>query len=802
MALVLNLTTGLVLPQYHVVFDDTFLMVASLRQKKEPSNWEQLCKHHTEDYRMAALPNEEKTATDLSNEFADWMITDDHSDTEDTTTFGDVMVDELDATQQHAPTGLPSDEPTPWSTTREGEDTPAVQFDLAQNTIHEFDPSLDDDDDMSVGSQADQPQQVSEGATQDRRRSPSIPLVGTRSSKRSPTPSHKLLNQENRRLKKALGLVTVCLLGLSGTVASSYLSVKKDLDYKLTSYQARMINYKEVVDLNADGSLNQLHPLSLISNQANEAFHFHQAMQEDDREQFVESMIKELNDHKKNNHWKLVLHKDIGGAKTVKAIWAFKRKRRPDGSLLKHKARLNAHGGMQIYGESYWDTYAPVVNWISIRMMLTLSVIHELYTTSIDFTLAFPQADVETTIYMEVPLGCCVPEGDYVCLLLKNLYGLKQAARTWFECLRDTLVADVDKNGLGFKQSMIDPCIFYRNGVILISWVDDCLIFAKDKLLADELIAELQGQFTLTEEEDVSAYLGVMMDIDKEKDCISMTQPFLIQRIIDLLGDSVSEANVKKTPAVYKEILHKDEEGPERRQSWNYRSAIGMLNYLSASTRADLAFAVHQCARFSANPKLSHERALKRIVRYLKGTKDKGIILSPDPKKGITCYVDADFAGGYCNETKDHPISVYSRTGYVLVYFGCPLIWVSKLQSEISLSTVEAEYVALSQAMRDVIPFIDLVKEMDGIFDYASPKVDLHCTLFEDNNGALELAMKPRYRPRTKHIAIKYHHFRDHVTKGMVTVKPIDTAEQLADQFTKGLQEGTFVYLRHKLLGW
>ena len=108
-------------------------------------------------------------------------------------------------------------------------------------------------------------------------------------------------------------------------------------------------------------------------------------------------------------------------------------------------------------------------------------------------------------------------------------------------------------------------------------------------------------------------------------------------------------------------------------------------NYLAVSTRPDIAFLVHQCARFSANPKLIHERALKRIIRYLKGTKDKGTILSPDPSKGIVCYVDADFAGGYSNKTKDDPISVYSRTGYVMMYFGCPLIWVSKLQSEISL---------------------------------------------------------------------------------------------------------------------
>ena len=118
------------------------------------------------------------------------------------------------------------------------------------------------------------------------------------------------------------------------------------------------------------------------------------------------------------------------------------------------------------------------------------------------------------------------------------------------------------------------------------------------------------------------------------------------------------------------------------------------------------------------------------------------------------------------------------------------------------MSTVEAEYVALSTAMRDLIPFVDQVKELSDIFGNQEQNVRLHCTLFEDNNGALGLATTPRYPLRTKHIAVKYHHFRERVKNGTVKIKSIDTNEQLADQFTKGLQVGTFQYLRNKLLGW
>jgi hypothetical protein len=114
-------------------------------------------------------------------------------------------------------------------------------------------------------------------------------------------------------------------------------------------------------------------------------------------------------------------------------------------------------------------------------MMLTLSIIHKLYTTRIDFTLAFPQADTDITIYMEILHGCTVSEKDFVCLLLKNLYGLKQAAKTWFEYLQDTLVMSESKGDHSFTQSKIDTCIFYKEGITMITWVNNCLIFAKEK---------------------------------------------------------------------------------------------------------------------------------------------------------------------------------------------------------------------------------------------------------------------------------------------------------------------------------
>jgi hypothetical protein len=250
------------------------------------------------------------------------------------------------------------------------------------------------------------------------------------------------------------------------------------------------------------------------------------------------------------------------------------------------------------------------------------------------------------------------------------------------------------------------------------------------------------------------------------------------------------------------EILQADHDGPSREHNWNYRAIIGMLTYLSTSTRPDIAFAVHQCARFSIAPKRSHEIAVRRIVRYLKGTHNKGYILRPTSTPTLDCFVDADFAGLWTPTTSSDPTSVKSRTGYVITFASCPILWSSKLQSEIALSTTEAEYIALSQATRDLIPMRALLQEFALATKLIVGETIAHSTIFEDNKGCTELASAPKLRPRTKHIGLKYHHFRSHVSSGAIKIQWIDTKHQLADIFTKPLPVPTFEFLRHHLLGW
>jgi hypothetical protein len=212
---------------------------------------------------------------------------------------------------------------------------------------------------------------------------------------------------------------------------------------------------------------------------------------------------------------------------------------------------------------------------------------------------------------------------------------------------------------------------------------------------------------------------------------------------------------------------------------------------------------VHQCARFSAKPKTKHAEAVKRIGRYLLGTRDKGLIMKPN-QEGMECWVDASHASEWSNKTAiDDPNTARSRMGYLITYAGCPMHWASKMQTEIALSSTEAEYIALSQAMREVIPImwlLDEAHEMGVPVMNQQPKV--MCNVFEDNAGAIEIANVPKMRPKTKHLNIKYHHFREEVKRGTISVYHVGTKEQVADIFTKALDEGLFTKIRRRIMGW
>ena len=553
------------------------------------------------------------------------------------------------------------------------------------------------------------------------------------------------------------------------------------------------------------------HPMALAAK-ANDADNptWEQAMNGPNADGFWKACETEIETLKRKNVWDVVERESW--MNVLPSTWAFKVKRLPSGIIRKLKARFCARGDRQIHNVDFFDTFAPVVSWTTVRLLLILSCHLDLKTRQVDYTAAFVHADIDkpksfdkmtpeeqrrTGVYVEMPKG--FGERGKVLKLNKSLYGLKQSPRNFFQHLKLNLEA------IGFEQQVdVDPCLFISDTVICLVYVDDTLLYAKNDEDIDLVIKRLQEErdMELEIENEVAGFLGVDIKRNTEDGTVTLTQEGLTKRIIEALGcDDLASVS---TPA--DDILGSDHDGDPPDCTFNYASVIGMCWYLYGHSRPDLGFAVSQAARFSFSPRRSHELALIRIGQYLKGTANKGLILKPsDPEKlKMDVYVDSDFMGLYGKEKRNDPVNVKSRTGYVICINGCPVIWASKLQESIALSTMMAEYYALSTAMREVIPLRELVKVVAKECGLSSKcMATFKTTVWEDNMGAHSLAnLDPgQHTPRSKFYDVKVHWFRSHLSESL-KVLPIKTEIQLADMFTKALPKETFERLRKLLMGW
>jgi hypothetical protein len=295
--------------------------------------------------------------------------------------------------------------------------------------------------------------------------------------------------------------------------------------------------------------------------------------------------------------------------------------------------------------------------------------------------------------------------------------------------------------------------------------------------------------------------LGVhLQTLDSEEGYLELSQPDLTRRLIEVLG--LTNAKPVSTPA--ESALGRNSNAEPATGEFNYHSVIGMAMYLANNTRLDCAMAIHQCARFTSNPKIPHEQAIKRVGRYLLGTVNKGLRIKPNKNMKLDCFVDADFCGLFSHEDSDDPNSVKSRTGYLLTLGGVPIVWSSKMQTAIALSTMEAEYVALSTAMRALLPLKAVLQTLSKAMNIKIDESSSISTVWEDNEAALTLSTTdpPRMTPRSKHIAVKYHWFRKHLKKGFIEVKHIRSEQQQADILTKALTRIRHEQARRLTMGW
>ena len=477
----------------------------------------------------------------------------------------------------------------------------------------------------------------------------------------------------------------------------------------------------------------------------------------------------------RNHTWDLVSRSSAQNL--VGCKWVFRIKRNPDGSIDRYKARLVAKGFHQRPGWDYTETFSPVVKPVTIRIVLTLAIRHGWSIRQLDVNNAFLQGTLKEEVFMIQPPGFVDKNfPDHVCRLKKALYGLKQAPRAWYTELRVFLIS------LGFVNSTADASLFIyqQPGVTLylLVYVDDIIVTGSSCTELSKLIITLAARFSVKDLGCLSYFLGVEV-------IPSAAGMFLSQRkyITDLLHKSgMADAKPASTPLSASVPLLKDS-GDLLPSSTEYRALVGSLQYLSL-TRPDIAFSTNKLAQFMQNPRTTHWSALKRVLRYLAGSCNKGIFISANSPLTFHAFSDADWAGD-----KDDYVST---TGYLLYLGSTPISWSSRKQRSVARSSTEAEYKALADTASELLWVFSLFTEL-GHTPTTNPVI--YC----DNLGATNLSANPVFHSRMKHIALAYHFVRENVQRGRFRVSFVSTNDQLADILTKPLLRPRFESLLSKL---
>lgn len=369
------------------------------------------------------------------------------------------------------------------------------------------------------------------------------------------------------------------------------------------------------------------------------------------------------------------------------------------------------------------------------------------------------------------------PDQTFACKLKKALYGLKQAPRAWYSRVDSYLLSQ------GLSKSTADSNLYFhhREGklTLLVLYVDDVYLTGNDTEYIDLIRTDIQREFEMTDLGVLTYSLGLEFIFLAEG--LAVTQRQYIRTMLTDVG--LENCRPVPTPMIEKQKLEPSMDAPLADPT-KYQQMVGKLIFLS-HTRPDIAFAVSIVSRFMNKPQEPHAQAVKHIYRYLQGTTDFALLYRRGEEADLYGYTDADWAG----DTYDRK----STTGYLFMLGSTPIMWNSKKQPTVALSSTESEYMALTEGTKEAIWLRRLLCELK-IQDRKVPT-----TLYGDNQGSLNLAHNPIYHGRTKHIEVKHHFIREKVLSEEINLEYTPTEEQLADILTKALGRTAFERLRSQL---
>ena len=526
----------------------------------------------------------------------------------------------------------------------------------------------------------------------------------------------------------------------------------------------------------------------LAEEQDKVPINYHQMLKSEEREKWLESTQQELNSLTMMNTWTVIDRKER--QPTITAKWLWKIKYLPTGQIDKFKTRMVARGYTQKKGINYEETFAPVVRFETLRYLLAYSVKHKLAVHHMDVETAFLNGNLEEEIFMEIPEGLEFQDNrlilrteennqekneknQKVLKLNKSIYGLKQSPRCWNIRLTEFLTNQ------GYQISKADPCVFIKinnnQHTVIAVYVDDCFIIGKDKEI-EEIKLMFHREFKMKDNKELKGFLGINVVRDEKK--MSLDQQFYIENVLKRFG--MQDCKPISTPMIIEKKKEEEKKGKEKKMEdiSLYQSAIGSLIYLSTATRPDITYAVHQAAQAMKDPSEDDWIRVKRIFRYLQGTKTMKIIYSTEKKEGeeedkIFGYSDASYA----EDRKDRK----STSGYLFIKSKGPISWKSKKQPIVSLSSMEAEYIALTAAAKEAIWLSKIETEL------GENKENKTITIKEDNQSTIKTANDVILNERSKHIDVRYHFIRELIKDRRLKIDYLPTTDMIADMLTKPL---------------
>lgn len=475
----------------------------------------------------------------------------------------------------------------------------------------------------------------------------------------------------------------------------------------------------------------------------------------------------------KQGTWSLVPSPPSGNI--IGCHWIFKLKRHSDGTIARYKARLVARGNQQTEGIDYTETFSPVVKQPTLRLVLSLDVHFGWPLRQLDVTNAFLHGVLQEDAYMTQPPGYKDPSRpSHVCKLHKALYGLKQAPRAWYALFSTHLTS------LGFHNSLSDTSLFIKSDgsdiTYVLIYVDDIIVTGNNTVFVSSLLTQLQSKFALKDLGDLHYFLGI--EVFRDSSGMFLTQRKYALEILTKAG--MVECKPSLSPSSTKpSSLDPVAPFPDVQL---YRSLVGSLQYLTI-TKPELSHAVNSVCQFMHAPTQAHFAAVKRILRYVKGSLHQGLHFTQS-SLFLTAYCDADWASSHLDRR--------STSGFC-VFLGDNLIsWSAKKQPTVARSITEAEYRALAHTTAEIVWLQQLLKDLHVPLDGVP-------VVFCDNLSAIALASNLVFHARTKHIEVDYHFVREKVLAQQVSLHRVSSEAQVADIFTKPLVVARFQGLTSKL---